>query len=366
MTAIEENQTSAPPESPSEMPLPTEPRAIFLGGLLTLALLAAAYVTREIAIPLMFAMILELMLRPVMRLLERIRLHRMAAALLIIFVVLIVIIMLGAAVAGPAGAWMARLPDGVPRLEQRLSFLREPMNMALGFFQKIEGGSAGAAPRLSPIGLAATEVLGALFSGARGFVSELFTTILFLYFLLLAGDSFLRKLVEILPHFGAKRQAIDISLQIEDDIGAYLVTITVMNALVGFAAAATMHWTAVGDPLLWGIVAFLLNFAPIIGPAIGVFVFVLAGLLTIENVWYALVPAGIYFGIHLIEGEMLTPMLLARRFTVNPLLVILSLVFWFWMWGIPGAILSAPMLAILKIISDHVRPLAALGHLLEA
>ena len=88
--------------------------------------------------------------------------------------------------------------------------------------------------------------------------------------------------------------------------------------------------------------------------------------MTIDGSWPAFLPAAIYLLIHIVEGETLTPMLLARRFTVNPLLVVLSLVFWSWMWGIPGAILSAPMLAILKIICDRVRPFAALGHILEA
>jgi predicted PurR-regulated permease PerM len=77
-----------------------------------------------------------------------------------------------------------------------------------------------------------------------------------------------------------------------------------------------------------------------------------------------LLPPALYFAIHLVEGETLTPMLVARRFTLNPVLVILSLVFWFWMWGVPGAILAVPMLAILKIVSDRVRPLKALGHVL--
>jgi predicted PurR-regulated permease PerM len=86
--------------------------------------------------------------------------------------------------------------------------------------------------------------------------------------------------------------------------------------------------------------------------------------LTIDGLWLALAPAGLYMAIHLVEGETLTPMLLARRFTLNPVLVILSLVFWFWMWGIPGAILSVPMLAIMKIICDRIRPFAALGHFL--
>jgi predicted PurR-regulated permease PerM len=112
-------------------------------------------------------------------------------------------------------------------------------------------------------------------------------------------------------------------------------------------------------------VAFLLNYVPILGTALGVVVFLLAGLLTNDTLWLALLPAGLYIVLHLIEGQTLTPMLLARRFTLNPVLVILSLVFWFWMWGIPGAILSVPMLAITKIICDRLQPLAAFGHFLE-
>jgi len=207
--------------------------------------------------------------------------------------------------------------------------------------------------------------LATLFAGTRSFASGFFTTVLFLYFLLVSGDIFLRRLVEILPRFSSKRQAVDISQQIESDISAYLVTITIMNAVVGIATGVIMWLTGIGDPILWGTVAFLLNYAPILGPTLGVAIFLLAGLLTISTLWQALLPAGLYLGIHLVEGETVTPMLLARRFTLNPVLVILSLVFWFWMWGIPGAILSVPMLAITKIICDRVRPLAALGHFLE-
>ena len=93
--------------------------------------------------------------------------------------------------------------------------------------------------------------------------------------------------------------------------------------------------------------------------------FLLAGLLTHDVLWQALLPAGLYLGIHLIEGETVTPMLVAKRFTLNPVLVIISLVFWFWLWGVPGAILSFPMLAIAKIVCDRVKSLAAFGHFLE-
>ena len=84
-----------------------------------------------------------------------------------------------------------------------------------------------------------------------------------------------------------------------------------------------------------------------------------------DSLWSALLPVALYLVIHLIEGEVATPILLARRFTLNPVVVILSLIFWFWMWGVPGAILSVPMLAITKIICDRIRPLMVLGHFLE-
>jgi predicted PurR-regulated permease PerM len=177
------------------------------------------------------------------------------------------------------------------------------------------------------------------------------------------GDTFLRRVVEILPRFGDKRQAVEISEKIESDISAYLITITIMNAAVGVAVAIVMWSTGLGDPILWGTVAFLLNYVPILGPTLGVILFLLAGLLTMDTLWQALLP--LYLSIHLAEGEMITPTLLAKRFIVNPVLVVVSLIFWFWMWGAPGATIAVPMLAIAKIICDRVKSLAAFGHFLE-
>jgi predicted PurR-regulated permease PerM len=131
---------------------------------------------------------------------------------------------------------------------------------------------------------------------------------------------------EVLPNFSDKRQAVEISQHIEQDISAYLITITIMNAAVGLTTALAMWLCGLGDPILWGAVAFLLNYVPILGPMIGVAMFTLAGLLTANTLWLALLPAGLYFVIHLLEGEIITPTLLARRFTLNRVLVILRYV----------------------------------------
>ena len=285
-------------------------------------------------------------------------------ALLLILAFCGTIVGLVTAVSAPAHDWAIKLPEGFPRLEERLSFLKTPITVLQQFVIQVDsiGATGPPQPTAGPLGGAA--LLTSLFGGARSFASGLFMTMLFLYFLLVSGDTFLRRLVEVLPHFHSKRQAVSISQHIESDISVYLITITIMNGAVGVAAAIVMWGTGIENPALWGTVAFLLNYAPILGPTVAFVIFLFAGMLTIDAPWQAFLPACLYLGIHLIEGEIVTPMLLARRFTLNPVLVILSLVFWLWMWGIPGAILSAPMLAITKIICDRVRPFAALGHFL--
>ncbi|HVT27435.1 MAG TPA: AI-2E family transporter [Lacipirellulaceae bacterium] len=367
--SIDQPIEPVPSDARPEQPLPSDPKTIFLGGLFVLALLAAAYVASEIVLPLVLAIVLKLLLQPVLGILERLHIPRLPAALLLILALFGTIGGLGTAVSGPAGAWAAKLPAGIPRLEERLSFMRAPIDTLRRFWQKVEdvGGtepsSNAAAPAAAPA--AGSTLLTNLFTGSRNFASGFFTTVLFLFFLLDSGDIFLHRLVEILPHFSSKRQVVEITQQIQHDISAYLVTITIMNAAVGIAVALVMWLTGMGDPIFWGTVAFLLNFVPILGPVSGVVIFLLAGMLSSAPLWQALLPAGLYLGIHLIEGETLTPMILAKRFTLNPVLVIISLVFWYWMWGIPGAILSVPMLATAKIICDRVRPLAAFGHFLE-
>ncbi|QEL23537.1 AI-2E family transporter [Bosea sp. F3-2] len=350
----------------AEMPLPSNPQTFFLAGLFILGALAAVYVASSIILPVVLAFALKLLLQPAMRLLERVHVPRAIGALLPILLVVGVLVGLVAALSGPAATWAARLPEGIPRLEAHLVVLRGPIQALQKVIQQAE--QVAEAPGQKDHFIALRRDLGltgALFAGTRAVLDGLFTTILVLYFLLVSGDTFLRRMVEILPRFSDKRQAVDIARQIEEDISAYLVTITAMNATVGVATAAAMQLCGLGDPLLWGATAFLLNYIPILGPLFGAVILLLAGMLSFDGLWWAVLPPALYFGIHVVEGETLTPMLLARRFTLNPVLVILSLVFWFWMWGVPGAILAVPMLAILKIVCDRVRPLRALGHFLE-
>ena len=207
--------------------------------------------------------------------------------------------------------------------------------------------------------------LGGIASGAGGIAGGLLETLFICFYLLMFGETFLRRLVEILPRFKDKREAVELSDQVETDLSAYLITITIINAVVGTVMALVMWACGVPGPPLWGVAAFALNYVPILGPLTGVVLFGVVGLLVKGFGWFGIVPAVAYLAVHVAEGEFITPMLLARRFTINPVAVMLGLVFWYWMWGVMGAILSVPILAVTKIICDRLRPFRALGHLLE-
>ena len=356
--------TAAADADEDDLPIPSDINTVLLGGLFVLAMLAACYVAAEIVLPIVLAFVLSLVLTPAMRVLQRVHLPRGLAAMLVILVLFATLGGLGAMLSAPATSWAQKLPTGIPKLQERLSFLSRPIAAFQKFADQAQGLTLGG-DKVVPVAVQGSGLSDRLLSGTRTFASGLLETVLVLFFLLVSGDTFLRRLVEILPRFKDKRQAVDISKQIESDVAAYLFTITIMNLAVGVATGAVMALCGVGDPVLWGTVAFLLNYIPILGPMSGVAVFLLAGLLSIDSLWAAFLPAGLYLLIHVAEGETVTPMLLARRFTINPVLVILSLVFWYWMWGVPGAILSTPMLAITKIISDRIRPLMAFGHFME-
>ncbi len=353
-----------PAERPA-MPLPHDPRMVFLGGLFVLAALAALYVASEIVLPIVLALVLNLLLQPIIRLAERLRLPRVIGALVALLLVIGVLIGLGVLLGGPAASWGAKLPEALPKLQEQLRFLDRPVAALREAMAQIQGSTSETAPLTpgAPVHLAS--LFDTLFSGTRAVAAGFFTTLLVLFYLLLSGETFLRRLVEILPRFKDKRRAVELSLHIQRDISAYLVTITAINVVVGMATGGVMWVCGVDDPLLWGVAAFGLNYVPILGPMLGIVLFAFVGVLALGPGWAALIPAGLYLAIHLVEGEAVTPMLLARRFTINPVAVVLGLVFWYWMWGVPGAVLAVPMLAIVKIVCDDLPPLRAFGHFLE-
>jgi predicted PurR-regulated permease PerM len=345
-----------------------------------LAVLYTLFFAAAIILPFVLALVLALVLGPAMRLLNRrLRIPRMIAALLLIVALFSVVGAMGYALSVPASGWIAKAPQSLPALVDKLRFLERPIQLMQHGVQQLQNlmsqsgdqPDAQNAPRPGPAAPQSSNVGGSLMGigssvlqGGRAFLGEGFTLMLLLFFFLASSDALLRRFIEILPHLDEKRRAVSIVTEIENNISRYLLTITLMNALVGLFAGLAVWLLGMPDPLLFGTLAFLLNYIPIIGPVTGMVIFFFVGVFTFPSIWQALIPAGIYLGIHVLEGETITPMLLASRFTLNPVMVISSLMFWDWLWGIPGALLSMPLLAVTKIVCDHIEWLMPLGHLL--
>jgi predicted PurR-regulated permease PerM len=255
----------------------------------------------------------------------------------------------------------------LPDIQQKLEGLRHPIEYLQRAFSAVTNmatpgvNGAPAVAVKDGSGVASTLALGTVTS-----LSRFFATMVVLFFLLVAGDRLLRGFIEVLPRFSDKRQAATIANEIQRNIGGYLLTITLMNAAVGVATGIAMWGCGLGDPLLWGAIAFLLNYVPVFGPLTGIGTFLVAGIVTLSWPWFAFLPAVLYLMIHVVEGEIVTPLLLAGRFNLNPVLVIVSLFFWHALWGIPGALLAVPLLAVFKIVCDHVEPLKPVAHIMAA
>lgn len=339
-------------------------RTIGVMGIFCLLLLWMLYFARDILLPITFAFVLNLLLQPVTRTIDRLGIPKPLSALLTLLVFLGLLLLVCASVAGPLSAWVARAPEGLPRLESHLWAIQPALEKLQNANRELEQLARSVMGSSSSISLAGPGIGDLLFSSTRAVATGLGTMVIVLYFLLVSGELFLRRLVEILPTLSDKKQLVEISHEIERNVSSYLSTVTLINVGVGLATGGAAYFSGLPDPLLWGVIAFLLNYILILGPLTNLAILLLAGLMSFDSIWRAVIPALAYLAIHIVEGEGFTPMIVARRFTLNPVLIVLSLIFWFWIWGIAGALLAVPLLAIFKMICDRVAPLAGLGHFL--
>ena len=359
------------PDVPDHKPtIPLDAQETRVTGIVILTVLAVIYtlyIGRDLLLPVVIAGVLNLLLQPFMRLLNStLRLPMPLAALVVILVFLSLTITFGWLVSLPSRSWAEQAPAMIDAVQQRLSFLNTPIQSILSFLHSLENIGKGE-PKGGTVAVAENNSLsGIVFFGTASTIAAFFTVIVILYFMLASGDRLLRGFIEVLPTFSDKRRAVEIAHEVQRNIAGYLTTVTLMNLAVGVATALAMWVAGLPDPALWGALAFFLNFIPIVGPIIALVAFLFLGLASLPMVFPAFLPAILFGIIHLAEGQIVTPMLVARRFELNPVLVMLSLLFWHAIWGIPGVLLAVPLLAILKILADRIEPLNKLGHLIAS
>src|SRR5205823_1876401 len=175
---------------------------------------------------------------------------------------------------------------------------------------------------------------------------------------------FLQKVVGISATFHDKRRAVEISHEIQQNISHYLFTVSVINLCLGVIVGAGLYFLGVPNAAMWGALAAVLNYVPYFGPVTGIVLLAIMGLVTFDTLPKALLPPLWYAAVHGLETNFVTPILLGRRFTLNPVIIFISLIFWTWLWGVAGALLSVPILVGVKVICDHVPALAPVSEFL--
>ncbi len=290
-------------EKQSEMPLPRDLQSFVMTAILLLLVLVILYFTGDVVLPIIFAFLFNLLLQPAMSALTSVHVPKTVAALLIILLFIGAVTGLGFSLSGPAAEWISKAPQSLARLEQRFSAVIQPVASVQKASQEVEkiASGPGADGTSVNVNVKGPGLGSVLFSGTRTMVAEFATMVLLLFFLLRSGDLFLRRLVEILPTLSDKKQAVDIWHEITRNISGYLVTISLMNGAVGIATGIATYAFGLSNPILWGVLAFVLNYILILGPLSGVAILFLAGLLSFDTIWPALLPAASYLVIHLTE-----------------------------------------------------------------
>jgi predicted PurR-regulated permease PerM len=340
-------------------------RHVSLALLAVLAVLYTLHIAQAFILPIVVSILLNLLLSPVVVLLRRhVRIPEPLGAGIVI-VIFLGVLGFGIYRLTPAAtAWVARAPESLATLQRRIQPLRQPVEKVTKAAEQVEQATDldKKTPQVEIKGPSLTQQV---FGGTTAALSTALVVIFLTYFLLASGDLFLHKLVAVLPQLKDKKTAVRIVRETQTQVSLYLVVTTMINTGVGVATGIALALVGMPNPVLWGVVAGVLNFVPYIGGLVNTIILTLAAFLTFEDTSQALLVPIVFTAINILEGNLITPMIMGRRMRLNTVAVFIGLIFWWYLWGIPGAILAVPMMATIKIACDHIQTLAPIGEFLS-
>lgn len=335
-------------------------------GLFIIALLFALHYAQALVLPVVIAILLSLLLSPSVRAQRRLGVPEPLGAGI---VVLTLLALLGIGVyqlAEPAISWVQMAPRGLDDLESKLRKLTKPVQEVKEATEKVEAiasmENAGVRPR--EVVVKGPGLSGIVATNTQKFVTAAVSAVVLLYFLLASGDLFLRKTVRLLSRFRDKVRAVEAGREIQRQIGRYFFAMACSSAGLGIATAIAMQLLELPNPVLWGVLATVLNFIPYVGGMVTTVILTLAAILTFNEVRHIWPVPVVFIVLTTIEGQLIQPMVAGRRLSLNPVLVFGSLLFWGWMWGVAGLLIAVPLLVTFKIVCDHVDHLKPIGDFL--
>ena len=268
----------------------------------------------------------------------------------------------------PVADWVKSAPETLPRLREKYQRLFAPVSRISAAWNGIDGkANDDSHPQAGALsGVGGGQIAGALFTWTGNALVGVCECAVLLFLLLASGDGFIHKFARVLQKLGDKADAMEICRQIQQDISSYLFSVSLINMVFGIAVGLTLYWAGLPNAAMWGAIALVANFVPYFGPVAGVLAVAGAGLLAFDTVSRGLLPAGVYLLWHVLEADLVTPLLLGRRFKMNAFVIFVMLMFCGWLWGVVGALLAMPLLVTLNVVCSRVPACSALGAFLSA
>jgi predicted PurR-regulated permease PerM len=346
---------------------PFDTRSIATTGLFLFAIFYTAYFIRSLLLPFVLALLLSYMLRPIVRFLAKARISPIIGAAVVLLALAAAIAYGFSLLAGPVAGWLEKAPYSLHQLEEKLLPIKKPIAkvaQASGAIENLASNKDGET-KTQTVEVKEHSLADKLMVQTPELVISALTMLILLYFLLAYDGVFLAKVIKLMPTLSDKKRAVSIAHEIEGQVSRYLFTITMINCSLGFAVGTAVGLLGMPNPVMWGVLVAILNFIPYLGALTGIVCMTLAAMLSFPSVSYALLFPAAYLTLATLEGNFITPMVMGRSLTLNPVLVLLSLTFWGWMWGIVGVILAVPMLAAFKIFCSHIEPMEPLAEFIS-
>ena len=353
-------------ERPTAVPFPVrvDIRSVALTGLFMLAVFYTLYFGRSFIVPLVLALLLSFLFNPLVRRLKRAHIPESVTAAAIVLALVSTVGYAAYALSGPASEWIARAPESIQRVESKLRKLRRPVEQVSRAAEQVEKATGGASSDAVKVEIQGQTLSAALFGGTQAFLASSLVICILSFFLLASGDLFLTKVIKVIPRLEDKKRAVQIARETEDQISAYLGTTAIINTIFGVVVGVAMWWLGMPNPALWGVVAGLTNFIPYLGGIACMLILGVVALIQFDSIGQALTVSGVFFALNTLEGNLITPLIVGRQLSLNPVVIFVSVLLWAWLWGIPGSLLAVPIMAAIKIMCDHIEGLGPIGEFL--
>jgi predicted PurR-regulated permease PerM len=344
---------------------PFDVRSVALTGLFILAIFYTIYFMRSVLLPIVLAWLLSYLLRPIVRALTRLKIPSLISSALVLIALLALVSYGISSLVTPLTGWLQKAPAGFAELQHKLMPIKQSMAQVAQASGQIEKLATAEPETKTTVEVQHHPITEMLFVRTPEFIASTVVLLVLLYFLLAYDGVFMGKLIKLLPTLSDKKRAVSIAGDVESHVSRYLVTVTIINICLGVAVGTTVGLLGLRNPVMWGVIVAVLNFVPYLGALTGIICMTVGAVLSFDSFGYALIFPAVYLSYGTLEGSFITPWVMGRSLTLNPVIILLSLTFWGWMWGIVGIILAVPILAAFKIFCAHIEPMEPIAEFLS-